>query len=175
MTQESVCTIFTAVIGKYLSWTVEVDLFVCLFFLLDQSLIKFSSLHMITQSDERSMAAIRPKRFLLTRAYCLTWKQLFYYSSVTVYGAQVSLGWTFDYVYFIYIHTHIYILCIYSLYIHSTKRCVFFWVDDASSYFIPSFQCWGLKFANGQENQRDYIKIHSHPTQSCTLYSSFCG
>lgn len=45
-------------------------------------------------------------------------------------------------------------------------RCIFLWVDVAFGCSIPSFQCWGLKFANCLENQRDYSKVNSHPNQS---------
>lgn len=53
---------------------------------------------------------------------------------------------------------------------YCTMRCIFFWADDAPGYSIPSFQCWGLKVANGWENQRDYPEIHSHPSQSCVHF-----
>jgi len=35
---------------------------------------------------------------------------------------------------------------------------------------VPSLRCWGLEVANGWDNQRDYIKIHSLPTQSCAHF-----
>lgn len=44
--------------------------------------------------------------------------------------------------------------------------CIFLWVDATSGYSIPNFQCWGLKFANCSDNQRDHSKVNSHPSQS---------